>query len=298
MKIAVLADIHGNMQALDAVIGDARRLGISDFIIAGDNITDGPESSEVIKRIRELSSWVIKGNREDYIIKYHTGAFAGDWNTYKQVAALVCTYERLDAGDIEYVVNLPEQLTIELPEMPSIKVVHGSPFSMYESLYCDQDLDLLEKAVLSIDEEVLICGHTHQQWTKQINGKLIVNPGSLGGHFGEEICAPYAVLSFNEDVLLFDEGKRKGKGEWEVELKQIKYDFELYEKKIHDTGLLDGSPVWTSLMLESTKKGQNFCVEFLEFAYKMTEEAGYENGGLIPNEIWDKAEEEWAKSHH
>ncbi len=69
MKIATIADIHGNLFALESVLKDCQRKDIDQFIFLGDYITDGPFSNEVLDQIRRLNGVVVKGNREDLILK-------------------------------------------------------------------------------------------------------------------------------------------------------------------------------------------------------------------------------------
>lgn len=82
MKIAVLSDIHGNLTAFNAVLNDINKLDIDTFIIAGDHIVDCPQPNEVLEKIKSLNAYVIKGNREDYILNYHKG-MCNEWNTHK-----------------------------------------------------------------------------------------------------------------------------------------------------------------------------------------------------------------------
>ena len=68
MRIAVLSDIHANIVALEEVLKDAKEQKVDEYIVLGDIITDLPFTNETIDIIKELTPYVIKGNREEYLI--------------------------------------------------------------------------------------------------------------------------------------------------------------------------------------------------------------------------------------
>jgi len=72
MKITLFSDIHGNDIAFEAAVADAKTRGASEFIIAGDLVTDYPLSSQVIARARSLTPYIVKGNRDTYFQRYYS----------------------------------------------------------------------------------------------------------------------------------------------------------------------------------------------------------------------------------
>ena len=84
MRIGVLADVHGNLTALQAIIRDLKKQGIDEYIIAGDLIADCAQPNEVLSFIQSLKATVIKGNREDYVLKFLNGEHE-EWNQYEQI---------------------------------------------------------------------------------------------------------------------------------------------------------------------------------------------------------------------
>lgn len=279
MKIAVLSDIHGNLTAFNAVLNDINELGINQYIIAGDLITDCPQPNEVLEKIKSLNAYVIKGNREEYILNYHKGMH-DEWSKFKQMASVVWTYNTLDECNIKYIDKLPEQLSISFPQMDDIRIVHGSPFNTREELLPDKYPEKLEKALNYINESVLICGHTHRQWSKELHNKLIVNPGSVGVHFNKNRVAEYAVLTWNSN-------------KWEVSHRQVEYDLKELEEVFLESGLFQSNSALSKVILQSMKEGKNKVIEFIDYAYKLTQKEGFVNPQLVPNCIWDKAEKNW-----
>lgn len=280
MRLAVLADIHGNLSALDAVLEDAKNNSVNGFIIAGDHVGDGPQPGEVVERIKELGGWIIKGNREEYTISYSDGLHK-EWENHNQMYVAVWTQKCLDINQIAYLKSLPEQLVVKIPGTSPIRVVHGSPLDIYEHLYPNKQFEKLKRAVNSINEPVLVCGHTHEAWSRLVDGKLVVNPGSLGIHFNDKICAEYSILSWDKE-------------NWQEEHRYVKYDICKVEKAFENTGLFNTEgKAWAKATMCSIKTGSNVAENFLKFAYELARKEGLGEQKLIPNEIWNRAAELW-----
>ncbi|MDV3425654.1 MAG: metallophosphatase family protein [Bacillota bacterium] len=283
MKIAVLSDIHGNLTALNAVLNHLDKQEIDKFIIAGDHIVDCPEPNEVLEKIEKLNAYVIKGNREDYILNYHKGLH-DEWSRHKQMAATVWTYNVLDKENLKYIEKLPEQLNIYLPGTDGIRVVHGSPTNINEEIFPDKYPERIEKALNGIKETVLICGHTHQPWSRTVYNKLIVNPGSVGVSFNKDNCAEYAVLTWEDN-------------KWTVSHHQAEYDLKKLEQLFFERHFMEKCRTWSRLTLQSIKKGENITLDFVKYVYKLSENMGYGNSKLVPDCIWDLAEELWFEKY-
>ena len=279
MKLAVLSDIHGNLTAFNAVLNDINKLGIDKYIIAGDHVVDCPEPNEVLEKIKSLNAYVIKGNREEYVLNFHKGLH-NEWREYKQMAPTVWTHNAIDEDNIKYIDELPEQLNISLPKKDTIRVVHGSPFDIYEELFPDKYPERVEKALKGIKESVLICGHIHESWSKVAYNKLIVNPGSVGVHFNKNKFAQYAVLTWKDN-------------HWVASHHQVEYDLKELEQKFFDSGLFESSKAWSKLTLQGIKEGKDMTMDFIKYAFELAQKNGFNNLKLVPNCIWDKAEELW-----
>lgn len=170
MKIAVLSDIHGNILALEEAIKDAKLEGAEKYIILGDMITDLPFTNIVIDRIKELTPFVVKGNREQYLLNYEQTKEDKKWTTL-QNTSVKCYYDRLTEENKEYIRNLPEQLILEF-EGVKIRAVHGLPYNISELLYFDTPL--MDKVFKELEESVLIYGHNHEEAGYDIRDEKIV----------------------------------------------------------------------------------------------------------------------------
>ena len=264
MKLAVLSDIHGNQIAFDAVLRDIEKEKISHIIILGDHITDFPqETKNVIKTIRSITNFALKGNREIVINGVEDG------QKYQQFLATYLTYKELSVEELNYINTLPEQISLYFNENVTIRCVHGSPFSAFEHIYENEDkknIEILDK----IQERILLCGHTHEQWYKNINNKLILNPGSVGINFSGSKTAQYGIVHIENNKI-------------RIELKNIEYDFNLFKKSC------DLSIPWIKLCISGIEDGQVYTMKFLE------EAKGKSNVWPIPNDIWNELFTDWCK---
>jgi putative phosphoesterase len=265
MKITVLSDIHGNKAALDAVLRDTEAEKPDHIIVLGDIITDFPrDTKSVISTIRSITDFVIKGNREITI-----NDNIEDGKSYKQFLTTYLTYRELSVNELNYLSTLPEQLSLQFDENLTLRCVHGSPSSAFEHII--ENNDSKNSAMLdSITEKILLCGHTHKQWYSKLNGKTIINPGSVGINFSGSKAAQYAIMENGKDGL-------------EIRLKNVAYDFDLFKSTC------DLNIPWVRLCIRGIEDGSVYTMLFLEEAKKKY--------GLwpIPNELWDELFEEWCK---
>jgi len=95
MRLAVLADVHGNLPALEAVLDDVHRHTVDGFIVAGDLIA-APHANETIRLLRSLGSWMIRGNSDDNLLRYNAGDAPEAWRTSRQFGLLRFAHRHLD----------------------------------------------------------------------------------------------------------------------------------------------------------------------------------------------------------
>ena len=87
-RIAVIADIHANMPALEAVIRDIEQQEIDEVLVGGDLVGRGPQGSAVVKRIIEEGWAGVRGNHEDYLLNFRRRTVREEWLTAEEWSAL------------------------------------------------------------------------------------------------------------------------------------------------------------------------------------------------------------------
>ena len=109
MKYAVLSDIHGNATALKAVLEDAKKQGIRDYIIAGDYCLSGPYPDECITILRQLkNAYIIRGNEEQYLENL-IGKDEKNWTDGQMQISYWC-YRNITKDNLDYMLNLPHTI--------------------------------------------------------------------------------------------------------------------------------------------------------------------------------------------
>lgn len=185
--LALLYDIHGNLEALEAVLADAGRRGATRHFIGGDVTGLGPWPAETLARVRDLGDAVwIRGNWERWTAHPEE---AVDDPTVQE--AIVVAYEALGDATVRDLAALPESAELA----PGTRAWHGSPKGDMRSFLPEPAADeheLLE----GVTDARLVFGHTHLPFARTAEGGVeLVNPGSVGLPLDGDRRAGYALLS-------------------------------------------------------------------------------------------------------
>ncbi|MFH0702454.1 MAG: metallophosphoesterase family protein [bacterium] len=200
MKIAVLSDIHGNLDALKSVMIDIDNLKADKIFICGDLAMAGPEPEETIDFIIELKKKreviIIQGNTDEMIIK-STGSPDDGYTPPNEIMAVSLKYsqEILRADQKEFLFELPAQHKEKIGEL-EILAVHGSPRKNNEDILPNINEETLKKILGETREDLIFCGHTHIPVIYHVGKQTIVNAGSVGRPFTNETKACYAILDY------------------------------------------------------------------------------------------------------
>jgi predicted phosphodiesterase len=178
--LAILYDIHGNTEALDAVLPAAEAAGADRYLLGGDYGTPSPAPRETLERLRLLpnATW-IRGNGERWLREPPDDPRVRE--AYERVPGTVSDEE------IEWLYGLPESA-----ELDGILYVHGSPLSDIES-FAPQPEDGEEELLAGARDRTIVFGHSHQQFRRPgPNGTDLVNPGSVGMPLDGDVRAAWA----------------------------------------------------------------------------------------------------------
>ena len=170
MKVAVLADVHSNLLALNQILDDAFKNKVDKIIFLGDYITDGPFNNEVLNIIRKNGDYVVQGNRERYIINYDESRKG--FSNYKPISFV---YDSLDDKNKDYIKSLDKELIFEIGGA-KILLIHGDEISSCEEALYDGCDNLAKR----YDYDMCLYGHTHRFKYFEHNNRKYLNPGSCG----------------------------------------------------------------------------------------------------------------------
>ena len=209
MKIAVISDIHGNMEALNAVMKDIEDKKCEKVFVLGDYAMAGPEPSSVVgffwtKKFDSNFS-MIQGNTDLMIASYDEELY----KTLKEKAPVMAEALKNDAeiltpDEKSFLKELPAQLEVEAGGVKFL-LVHGSPRKNNEDILPDTPLEKVEKMLEYVLADVVLCGHTHIPCGFQTSlKKTVVNAGSVGRPFTPKPQACYLIIDVVEGKCIFE----------------------------------------------------------------------------------------------
>lgn len=217
MKVAVISDIHGNFQALESVLADIQKNKCDKVFCLGDLAMAGPQPRTVLDYImNRCQDWVIiKGNTDKMITEFDLKMYDKMQKKFPVMAnALLDDVDIIEQDKKDFLASLPEQKSI-MVEGVSVLLVHGSPRKINEDILPGMKISEVQDIIEGVNEELILCGHTHvpcgyQTLTKQ----TVVNVGSVGRPMTGVPKANYAIFDFEN-------------GTFSVEHRVVDYDYNL-----------------------------------------------------------------------
>lgn len=132
MRLAVFSDMHANEVALATCINYANHVGVDGYVFLGDHVTDCPYPRRTLDLMRDaarrLPTWMLRGNREDYLLKHQADPQDG-WKVSSSTGSLLYTYQNLEEEDLEFLRRMPIAQVVELPGCPPLRIAHATPQS-------------------------------------------------------------------------------------------------------------------------------------------------------------------------
>jgi predicted phosphodiesterase len=196
MRVAVLADIHANLPALDAVLDEPDVVGADTVVLLGD-IALGPMPAETLDRLAALGDravWVHGNCEREMVTAFDGGEVPGPNGADAAASAGLIGRAHRDRLD-----RLPLTVTLDIDGLGPTLFCHASPRRDDEMLLVDSPPGRWADALDGVDAGVVVCGHTHMPFDRLVGGRRVVNPSSVGMPYGHP-DAGWALLG--PDVML------------------------------------------------------------------------------------------------
>lgn len=178
MKIAVISDIHGNFDALVAVLNKAKKEKVEHLLVLGDIVGYYYHPDKILKLISEWNFDLIKGNHEVILENLISNPSLKESIRLKYGSGHQAAVEKLSYEDKEFLKGLPETKTIKF-ENTTLLMSHGSPWSNDFYIYPDCELETILKCNSKVHDFVLV-GHSHYSFAIKNKNSVLINPGSVG----------------------------------------------------------------------------------------------------------------------
>jgi putative phosphoesterase len=214
MRILLVADIHGNWPALQA-LAEPHDL----CLCLGDLVDYALEPAPCIEWVRRRAHHVIRGNH-DHGVAQNVPVFGRNGFKYLTSVTRALTRERLRGDDLRFLSGLPVSRTLTLGDMRFL-LVHATPRDPLDE-YAPADPEFWQRRLQNVEADVVCVGHTHQPYVLEVGDRLVINPGSVGQPRDGDPRAAYAVIE-----------------DFKVELKRVEYPVEDTVRSVQETPLPD-----------------------------------------------------------
>jgi predicted phosphodiesterase len=182
MRVAALYDIHANVPALDAVLAEIERAGV-DRIVFGGDVVPGPLPVETIERLRDLGDRAVfvRGNGDRWVVDaFDRPGSAGEDAQHPGRAWATWTARTIDRRDRDLLASFADRVVLEVDWLGPTLFCHGSPRDDEEVLTALTPERRWRPALEGVAEAVVVCGHTHAQFDRQLGRWRVVKAGSVG----------------------------------------------------------------------------------------------------------------------
>jgi predicted phosphodiesterase len=225
--VAILADIHGNLAALDAVLEDLATHSHDTLVLAGDLLANGPWPAETLARIQALNARVLYGNMDEAIVKA-TPDDSVTWWARGQIG---------ETG-VEYLAALPFAQRITPPggvsPRDALLVVHSTPRSVHDVLILTPEPngtsftaptpeDEAAPMLAGVEANLIVYGHIHYLSSGVICGQRVMSVGSVGFPFDCDQRSAYALAQWDG-------------AQWQVVQRRVPYPYQETVEAIRRSG--------------------------------------------------------------
>lgn len=233
MKLAILADIHSNLAALETVVDDVRRHRPDAVVVAGDVVNRGPDPAPCVDLLEDLATregWrLVRGNHEDFVVSEgRPRPERSPW--LDQVYQHTTWTARKLRHRLAALADWPDQEEIQAPDGGRVRIVHASMRNNRTGLY-DKMTDEELRGLIAPPAPVLCVGHTHRAFVRRVDGCLVVNAGAVGLPFDRDPRASYAMLAWSP-------------AGWQADIVRVEYDRRRTERAFEESGYAaEGGPM-------------------------------------------------------
>ena len=249
MRLAIIADIHGNLPALEAVLARIEELHVDRTLVLGDIVVGSPDSLACWQRVKALACPVLRGNHERYVCDLGTERAKPEWSL-PQFGPVRYAAAQLGETARRELAVLPA--TLRLPEAPDVLFVHGSARNDSDLVFPYTRAAELEPMFAGTRERWLIRGHNHYPGVYLWGERRIVTVGSVGLPLDGTPSAQFTLLE-------------RTTGDWVVQQISVTYDIAAAVRRFSESGYLNAAGPMARLFMREVETAAFHIVPFLKW---------------------------------
>lgn len=253
MRIAVLADVHGNLPALEAVLEDIARAQVDLTVVNGDSVNRGPESAAVMRTLATVEHTAVLGNHDDVMlmISERRGVEENPWYLDPFWGTARLAAEEVErSGQLATISAMPLMLRIDEPRAERLLISHGTPRHYREGIGPRTTPEVISEITEEFPADVLVGSHTHRPHLARWGRYTVLNTGAVGAPFTGDTRAHYLILTLKNGV-------------WKPEFRRIPYDRTRALAAYEATGLLAHGGLSALIFQEELQRARSYMVPFL-----------------------------------
>lgn len=200
-----ISDIHGNLEALEAVLEELKRREARDIFVAGDLLLGGNDPLAVWRRLQSVGARCVCGPSDVALARVSATALQPQDELEREKAA-VFQQTQTSLGELvkKQLAQLPRQLRIPMIDGSELLLVHGSPKDAFETIGHELNDEELAEMLADDPADVIVCGGTHVPFARRIDTVQVINVGSVGAA-PEGRVAHYAIVFPNASGSHFEQ---------------------------------------------------------------------------------------------
>jgi predicted phosphodiesterase len=193
--VLFISDVHGQLDALNAVLEETGPRGVTRIYVAGDLLTGGPDPLGVWRRLSELKAMCVRGVSDSALCSVDISKLVPlNEREREKLDQFLRTRKAVGELVLESLRRLPLSLRVPLIDGSEVVIVHGSPADPLQEISQDMDDDEVLALVADDPADVVICGASHVPFQRALEGVHVVNVGSVGAA-PEGRVAHYTILT-------------------------------------------------------------------------------------------------------
>ena len=220
MRIAVIADIHGNLEALETVLNHTEKQSVDQIVVAGDVVIGLPHSLTCWEKVKGLECLVIRGNHERYLFDLDSPNSPESWKT-ERYAPIHQAYQQFSKEVIREIRALPTYYRVD-----DLLVVHASYRNDVDAVRATSSERELEEMFDGSSEPTIVRAHNHVWFNCNWNSRELYSIGSVGLPLNGDKEAQYGIAE-------------KINGTWSLEKHHVPYDIQKAIKSFETTDYFD-----------------------------------------------------------